>query len=221
MNGFGTDAQVSLPLDPPRPGRALARLIVDLPRIGPLELHATERGLSILHFIRSSVSAGVGEIENLATDESRAEISVRARSTARDHLKRAETALADYVQGHAWKVEPHFDLTGTTAFRTRVYHRLCQIPFGGVISYGELSKDLGMGVGAARAVGQAVGANPVGIFIPCHRVIRSDGTLGGFSGGLDRKVQLLELEGRTVSLAHPESPVGTEILDLFSSKRPV
>jgi O-6-methylguanine DNA methyltransferase len=219
--GFPGDTQVSMSLDPPRPLRTLARLRIELPRVGALELRATERGLAALHFVSQAAVAGGGGIELDVAEDDLAGSPGRALGAAHGHLARAREAIETYAEGRPWKVEPQLDLTGTTAFRLRVYHRLLRVPFGGVISYGELSRDLGMGLAAARAVGQAVGANPVGIFIPCHRVIRSDGALGGFSGGLDRKVQLLEIEGRTVSLPHPESPVGTEVLDLFSTARPI
>ncbi len=68
------------------------------------------------------------------------------------------------------------------------------IPFGNVASYGQVAKAIGM-QGAARAVGQALGNNPVAIVIPCHRVIASDGSLGGFSSGLNWKRKLLRHEG--------------------------
>lgn len=222
MNPGAPEPQASLPLDPPQRLRPAARLLLDLPRIGPVELQATRRGLSALHFVRGSARFPDPEVEFLiGADPVDERSSARVRAAARDHLQQAWEALEVYASGRPWKHEPQLDLTGVTAFRTRVYHRLLQIPFGGVVSYGELSRDLGRGLAASRAVGQAVGANPVGIFIPCHRVIRSDGTLGGFSGGLERKVELLEIEGRGVARPHPESPVGTDVLDLFSSHRPV
>jgi methylated-DNA-[protein]-cysteine S-methyltransferase len=81
-----------------------------------------------------------------------------------------------------------------TAFQLRVWHELRQIPWGRTISYGELAARLGKPQ-APRAVGQAVGTNPVAIIIPCHRVVAADGTLGGYGGGLERKRWLLLHEG--------------------------
>lgn len=75
----------------------------------------------------------------------------------------------------------------------QIWRALMQIPLGEVRSYGELARELNTG---ARAVGQAVGANPIPILIPCHRVLATGGGLGGFSGGLSRKRTLLALEGR-------------------------
>ncbi len=81
-----------------------------------------------------------------------------------------------------------------TPFQKRVYSRLLQIPYGSTISYQELAKRVG-NPKASRAVGNANGKNPIAIIIPCHRVIAKNGSMGGFSGGLDIKKKLLELEG--------------------------
>jgi methylated-DNA-[protein]-cysteine S-methyltransferase len=80
-----------------------------------------------------------------------------------------------------------------TDFQRRVWDVLRQIPFGETVSYGEVAKRAGY-PGSARAVGAAVGRNPVAIVVPCHRVIGSDGSLTGYAGGLDRKVSLLDHE---------------------------
>jgi len=100
--------------------------------------------------------------------------------------------LAEYFQGDRSVFDIQLDLSGATEFQRRIYERLLDIPFGRVVSYGDLADELGE-PGAARAVGQAVGANPLPVVIPCHRVVRSDRRLGGFSGGLRRKVALLRL----------------------------
>lgn len=81
-----------------------------------------------------------------------------------------------------------------TVFQRAVWRELQTVPFGRTVSYHELGERLGK-PSASRAVGSAVGANPLLIVVPCHRVIRTDGALGGFSAGLDAKVKLLELEG--------------------------
>ena len=84
-----------------------------------------------------------------------------------------------------------------TAFQRRVWAELRQIPYGEVTSYGDLARELGCA--SARAVGQAVGRNPISLLIPCHRVIASDGGPGGYAGGLWRKKALLRLEGVALS----------------------
>ncbi|MEP6963091.1 MAG: methylated-DNA--[protein]-cysteine S-methyltransferase [Acidobacteriota bacterium] len=82
-----------------------------------------------------------------------------------------------------------------TAFQRSVWRRLEEVPYGETISYGELARRVG-NPKASRAVGSANGKNPLSIVIPCHRVIAGDGTIGGFGGGLDMKIKLLELETR-------------------------
>ena len=84
------------------------------------------------------------------------------------------------------------DVRGT-AFQLRVWQALCQIPLGTTISYAELAARLGQPT-AQRAVAQACGANPVAVAIPCHRVVRTDGGLGGYRWGIDRKDELLRRE---------------------------
>ena len=79
-----------------------------------------------------------------------------------------------------------------SGFQQRVWAALQQIPYGQIASYGELAERIGS-PGAARAVGLANGKNPIGIVIPCHRVVGSNGSLTGYGGGLDRKRQLLDL----------------------------
>ncbi len=85
------------------------------------------------------------------------------------------------------------DLSGCTEFERRVYQAAREIPAGQVRTYGDIARAIG-NPGAARAVGNALGKNPVGIVIPCHRVVASDG-IGGFTGGVEWKRKLLRLEG--------------------------
>ena len=84
--------------------------------------------------------------------------------------------------------------TGGTAFQRSVWTALCTIPVGETVSYRRLAERIGKPK-AMRAVGLANGANPIGIVVPCHRVIGSDGSLTGYGGGLDRKQWLLSHEG--------------------------
>ena len=102
-----------------------------------------------------------------------------------------ETArwLDDYFSGGQPDFTPPLHLIGS-AFRLRVWARLLEIPYGQTTTYGAL---LGDGA-SARAVGGAVGRNPISIIVPCHRVIGADGSLTGYAGGVDRKIRLLALE---------------------------
>jgi methylated-DNA-[protein]-cysteine S-methyltransferase len=105
----------------------------------------------------------------------------------------ARKQLTEYFEGKRKK----FDLTLApqgTAFRQSVWSILRRIPLGETVTYGEIAKELGKPL-AARAVGQAVGSNPLCPIIPCHRVLASGGALGGFYFGLPLKRRLLELEG--------------------------
>jgi len=101
--------------------------------------------------------------------------------------------LEQYLAGERQEFDVPIATYGT-AFSEQVWAMLRQIPFGETVSYGELAERLGDRK-LARRVGQAVGWNPVSIFIPCHRVLGSTGKLTGYAGGLERKQQLLETEG--------------------------
>jgi methylated-DNA-[protein]-cysteine S-methyltransferase len=111
-------------------------------------------------------------------------------------LARAAGALRAYASGRDEPLPP-FDLAGTP-FQQRVWDRLCAIPTGKTMSYGALAAAIGKPK-AARAVGGAVGSNPVPILIPCHRVIGENGSLTGFGLGLPMKRALLAHEDRKKS----------------------
>lgn len=100
--------------------------------------------------------------------------------------------LQEYFKGDRESFEIEFDLEGTD-FQKRVWNALTTIPFGKTISYSEFALQLG-DLKAIRAVASANGKNPIGIIIPCHRVIGSDGSLTGFAWGIDKKKWLLEYE---------------------------
>ena len=108
-------------------------------------------------------------------------------------LSAATGALDDYFAGTARSFEMELDFSHASSFATRVLTALLEVPFGEVTTYGRLAAAAGT---SPRAVGGAVGSNPIPIIVPCHRVIAADGSLGGFSGGLDRKRALLAIEGR-------------------------
>jgi methylated-DNA-[protein]-cysteine S-methyltransferase len=100
--------------------------------------------------------------------------------------------LKAYFAGELTTFDLDMDLLGTT-FERRVWAALQTIPFGETRSYGEIAEQIGAS-GAFRAVGRANGRNPIGIIVPCHRVIGANGSLTGYGGGLDRKRVLLDLE---------------------------
>lgn len=130
------------------------------------------------------------------------------------NLRRAVDQLEEYFAKKRTRFELELDFSGVTSdFQRDVYKQLLAIEYGHVSSYGQIAKDLGK-PDQARAVGQAVGANPIPIVVPCHRVIASDGRLTGFSGGLAAKVALLKLEGIDVDGQTPTSRVYPEVIPL-------
>ena len=114
-------------------------------------------------------------------------------------LRQASQQLREYFDGKRTAFDLPLDLTHGTPFQQSVWQALLAIPPGATTSYSELGRRLGRPQ-AARAVGAAVGRNPVSIVVPCHRVLGTAGSLTGYAGGLERKTALLELEGARV---HP------------------
>ncbi|RUL57151.1 methylated-DNA--[protein]-cysteine S-methyltransferase [Lysinibacillus antri] len=108
-------------------------------------------------------------------------------------LERYKKELIEYFEGRLTDFTIPFDIRGTT-FQMSVWNALCTIPFGQSKCYSDIANFIG-NPKAVRAVGTAIGANPVAIAIPCHRVLGKNGTLTGYSGGLDVKEKLLQLEG--------------------------
>lgn len=106
----------------------------------------------------------------------------------------ARRELDEYFAGRRRAFDLAVDLRGVTPFTARVLEELALVPFGETATYAELAARAG-NPRAARAVGSVMNRNPVPIVLPCHRVIGANGSLVGYGGGLDRKVQLLQLEG--------------------------
>lgn len=109
-------------------------------------------------------------------------------------LLEAVSQLDEYFHGSRSTFDLPLDLQGGTAFQRSVWQALLAIPRGGTTSYGLLSQRIGRPA-AMRAVGAAVGRNPVCVVVPCHRVVGANGSLTGYAGGLERKTALLQLEG--------------------------
>jgi methylated-DNA-[protein]-cysteine S-methyltransferase len=109
-------------------------------------------------------------------------------------LRRAAAQLLDYFAGRRTHFDLPLDLSHGTVFQQSVWQALLAIPPGQTVSYGALSAGVG-NPAAVRAVGAAVGRNPISVIVPCHRVLGTDGSLTGYAGGLERKAALLELEG--------------------------
>lgn len=112
-----------------------------------------------------------------------------------DHpvLQQTRAQLDEYFSGKRQRFDLPLDIAGGTPFQQQVWRALLDIPASETDAYGALAKRIGNS-NAVRAVGAAVGRNPISIVIPCHRVLGADGSLTGFAGGLERKVALLQLE---------------------------
>ena len=151
--------------------------------IGRVFVAAGEAGLVRLSF-RQSEASFVAELRRLGADVVRSP----ARTADIVHQLRA------YFAGERRSFDVRLDLRHTTPFQRRVLLAAARVPAGQVVSYGEIARRIGQPQGS-RAVGQALGQNPVPIVIPCHRVIAAGGRIGGYTGGLGIKRRLLRLEG--------------------------
>ena len=158
---------------------------------GPVRGAATEDGLALLVLPRPESSSGSDFEEQLAPLVAGADTHESSRHAAASEVR-------EYLAGERRSFTCAIDWRLVNgAFARAVLARLAEVPFGRLVTYGELAKLAGS-PGAARAVGGAVGRNPLPIVVPCHRVIASDGRLGGFSAGLPNKRALLALEGHDV-----------------------
>ncbi len=114
-------------------------------------------------------------------------------------LEKTKKWLDRYFDGKNPKISELSLKPEGSEFRKTVWKKLCEIPYGTTTTYGEIAKKvakiLGIEKMSAQAVGGAIGHNPIGIIIPCHRVVGADGNLTGYAGGLDVKKKLLEIEG--------------------------
>jgi methylated-DNA-[protein]-cysteine S-methyltransferase len=145
--------------------------------LGTLQIEATERGLCGIWFpfrARDSVpSSGKNEVMTVAKQE-----------------------LSAYFAGDLTAFSVPLDWQGTR-FQESVWQALLAVPYGETVTYGDIARAIGR-PRSSRPVGGAVGKNPLPIIVPCHRIIGSDGSLTGFTGGLDIKIRLLELEGHSI-----------------------
>jgi methylated-DNA-[protein]-cysteine S-methyltransferase len=152
---------------------------------GRLLVAVTPKGLVRLSYPEHDID---GELSELASTVSP---RILESGSATDEVRRE---LDEYFDGRRREFEVAVDFGAMQGFRRRVLEQTARIPFGSVVSYREVATEAGS-PNAVRAAGNALGSNPVPIVVPCHRVLRTGGGLGGYTGGLDRKRRLLELEG--------------------------
>ena len=162
----------------------IAYRTIDSP-VGPLLLAATETGLVRVAFEREGFDT---VLESLAT-----RVSPRVLQAPR-RLDTAAAELDEYFAGTRRAFDLPLDLTLSSGFRQVVQRYLPHIGYGHTQTYTEVAETVG-NPRAVRAVGTACATNPLPVVVPCHRVLRTDGSMGGYLGGLDAKRTLLELEG--------------------------
>ena len=162
-------------------GIGLAQGIIDTP-LGPLTALADDAGLMGLWFDHQLHAPGA--LDAPVDDAQRWIAQARAE---------LQLYFAGKLRAFNVKLTPR-----GTAFQEAVWRRLCAIRCGDTISYGRIARELGSPQ-ASRAVGAAVGRNPISVIVPCHRVIGENGTLTGYAGGLHRKQALLDIEGAALT----------------------
>ena len=152
--------------------------------IGPLLLMATPKGLVRIAFESENRDEVLGEVAE--------QLSPRILEAPR-RLDPVRRELEKYFEGKLHDFDVPLDWSLTGEFARRVLRRTARIPYGSVASYGDVAVGVGTPRGA-RAVGNALGSNPIPVIVPCHRVVRTGGAIGGYGGGLTRKRFLLALE---------------------------
>lgn len=184
MNDLMTDARERLVARARREDLAtVGYRVIDSP-LGPLWVAVGPRGVLAIHY---------GE------EPSRPELARIVRTYGPGVLpdaRRADTLareLDQYFAGKRKSFDVPVDLSPLTDFQRRVLRATAAVDFGSVSTYARVAARAGSDK-ASRAAGQALGANPIPIVVPCHRILASDGSLGGYSGGLDAKRRLLQLE---------------------------
>ncbi|GGV17476.1 methylated-DNA--[protein]-cysteine S-methyltransferase [Streptomyces spectabilis] len=170
-----------------RPGPVWAVVASD---IGPLLLAATGTGLVNVVFHATD------DVRDKAVERLGSRLGAEpAEAPSSPLLAEPIRQLEDYFAGRRRDFELPLDWSLISGFNRQVLRELAAgVPFGAVVGYGDLARRVGQ-PGAAQAVGMAMGANPLPVVVPCHRVVESDGGIGGFGGGLETKRQLLALEG--------------------------
>ncbi len=165
---------------------SLKTLDIDSP-LGPITLAASQRGLCGLWFENQKHGPSDADRQNWQTN------------AQHPLLQSAAAQLQAYFEKKPFVFDLALDLSAGTPFQQSVWQALLNIPPGETRSYGDLARHLGKAQ-AVRAVGAAVGRNPVSLIVPCHRILGAAGQLTGYAGGLWRKQALLQLEG------HPMAP---------------
>ena len=158
---------------------------------GWMGVSETTKGIDAVVLPKASRQAVLSELQAASVTLQDAQVSSR--------LREARAQLTDYLAGTRRSFDLSLDLSRGTSFQRKVWRTLRRVSYGRLRSYQWVAVRVG-GRQYARAVGNAVGANPMPIVIPCHRIVAQDTSLGGFSGGLPTKRKLLTLEGTLAEL---------------------
>ncbi|MFD4785569.1 methylated-DNA--[protein]-cysteine S-methyltransferase [Streptomyces sp. NPDC058459] len=170
-------------------GQRVVWAVVDS-RIGPLMLAASRQGLVNVVF-HATGPVCERALKRLAARYGTAPV----QEPGAPLLAEATGQIEAYLAGERHDFDVPLDWSLISGFNRTVLHELAAgVPYGTVVGYGDLARRVGQ-PGGAQAVGTAMGANPLPVVVPCHRVVESDGGIGGFGGGLETKRQLLALEG--------------------------
>ena len=179
----------STPHPLPRASR-LASVVFQTPW-GWMGVSETTKGIDAVVLPKASRQAVLSELQPASAALLDGQVSSR--------LREARAQLIDYLAGTRKSFDLSLDLSRGTSFQRKVWRTLRRVSYGRLRSYQWVAVRVG-GRQYARAVGNAVGANPMPIVIPCHRIVAQDASLGGFSGGLPTKRRLLRLEGTYAQL---------------------
>lgn len=153
--------------------------------LGPLHFSSSAQGLSAIWFPDQRHLPGQADIARWPIDH------------AHPVLQAARAQIGAYFKGERHRFDLPLDLSSGTDFQQAVWRALLGIAEGATKSYGAVAKEIGRPA-AVRAVGGAIGRNPLSIVVPCHRVLGGNGSLTGYSGGLHRKIALLRREGISI-----------------------
>jgi methylated-DNA-[protein]-cysteine S-methyltransferase len=169
----------------------MRRAIIFKSRWGWIGVSETANGIDAVVLPKASRQAVLSELRLTAAELLEGRMSSR--------LRNAQTQLIDYLAGARRSFDLPLDLARGTSFQRKVWRTLRRVSYGRLRSYRWVAVRVG-GRQYARAVGNAVGANPMPIVIPCHRIVAQDASIGGFSGGVATKRKLLTLEGTLAAL---------------------
>jgi AraC family transcriptional regulator of adaptative response/methylated-DNA-[protein]-cysteine methyltransferase len=163
----------------------LIKYTIQASPLGRLLIASTEKGICMV---------SLGDSDPNLVEALRERFSAAEFERNNAYFDKMMPAFLSYLTGQRPELDLPVDI-GTTPFRLKVYEALKKIPYGKTCSYEEVAQAIG-NPRAIRAVGSACANNPVALVIPCHRVVRKDGSLGGYRWGLKRKEKLLEMERR-------------------------